>query len=76
MRLRGWFSNSTQPAPRCGGEIAVKSLGLGFQAKTRCVKACVRVHVCVLWLYIYFAGSLGADLLVRGTLNMYGIFLP
>lgn len=31
--------------------------------------------VCVLWVYIYFVGSLGAAFLVSRILNMYGIFL-
>lgn len=35
----------------------------------------VCASVCVLWVYIYFVGSLGAGFLVSGVLNMYGIFL-
>lgn len=56
-----------------GGEIAAKCLGVCFQARRG--EMYVGVGVCVLWVYIYFVGSLGAAFLVSGILSMYGIFL-
>lgn len=53
------------------GEIAAKCLGV-FSGEER---RDVCESVCVLRVYIYFVGSLGAGFLVSGILNMYGIFL-